>query len=339
MRTLLTHARASKVHTRHQNSYITHDLEGCTDYISESGSHALKPGEFICVDCSDSLFIALGSSLTIEGVVMEGDEIKTLSPVENAWGATTGIYKVTATKDETVNIYFPPQDLYFSWSEQYMDSFYEDVIKKNFTAYMGQVSVLSLRQKRNMTLTTKLEVFNNDKEYGYSAGGEAMLVFNPNNTSVTFHYDENVIQLNTKPSLQLNDKGYNQTIGQWIRIDSPFPIDFPCTTPDFLTPDTNLDEGVGHYEYFLTCEIESESVPPNFPDIDVKLTKNTIYSEDTEGYSFAAEEPSDKPLDGGVIAAIVIVVVVVVAAIVAVIVCYFLKCFCFKKKDKSSSSS
>ena len=334
MKTLLTQLRADKTPPHSKNSYITHSLTGCTNFITKSGSFDLKPDQFVCVDSSDSLFIALGSSLTIEGVVMEDEKEKTLEPVQNAWGATTGKYKVTASKEETINIHFPPQDISIDWSEKLGQSEYMDIIKKNFTASLNAIHVLSLRKSRSMTLTNKYQVFNDDEKYGYNSEGENLLVFNPNSATVTFYYDENEINLETTPAFKLNDKGYNETSGQWIEIDYR-PYDDPLTFPDDITADTNLDEGVGDYKYLVTCDINSESVPPNFPDIDIKLTRNTIYSEDTEQYSFM----TGGKLSGGEIAAIVIAVVVVVAIIIVLIVCYCCKLCCFKKKDKSSSSS
>ena len=332
MKTLLAQLRARNSHPQTQNSYITHDLTGCTDYITESGSHTLKKDEFVCVDCTGSLFIALGSSLTIEGVVREDGQEKYLEPVKNAWGASTGRYKVTATKDETVNIYLPPRSIYFEMSQNNVDSEYNELTKKNGTSRYNGIAVLSLRESRGVTLTSKVEIFNNDEEFGYNIDTESMIVFNPNNASVTFHYDEEEIYIDTQPDFALNDDGSNQTIGQWIVIqynayNSPIEFDIEETT--------NLDDLTGDYKYTVTCDIDSvNSVPDNFPDNDVKLTRNTIFSEDTEQYSFM----TGGKLSAGVIAAIVIAVVVVVALIVVLIVCYCCKCCCFKK-DKSSSSS
>ena len=159
-----------------------------------------------------------------------------------------------------------------------------------------------------------------------------MIVFNPSNASITFHYDEEKIYIDTVPEFALNSDGYNQTIGQWISITynpyyNPMEIDIDKVQ--------NLDELTGDYKWTVTCDIDSvNSVPDNFPDNDVKLTRNTIFSEDTEQYSFM----TGGKLSAGVIAAIVIAVVVVVALIVVLIVCYCCKCCCFKK-DKSSSSS
>ena len=195
MKTLLAQLRARNSHPQTQNSYITHDLTGCTDYITESGSHTLKKDEFVCVDCTGSLFIALGSSLTIEGVVREDGQEKYLEPVKNAWGASTGRYKVTATKDETVNIYLPPRSIYFEMSQNNVDSEYNELTKKNGTSRYNGIAVLSLRESRGVTLTSKVEIYNNDEEFGYNADTESMIVFNPNNASVTFHYDEEEIYI------------------------------------------------------------------------------------------------------------------------------------------------
>ena len=82
MKALLAQLRARNSHPQAQNSYITHDLTGCTNYIIESGSYPLKKDEFVCVDVSWSVFIALGSSLTIEGVGMENEKEKYIGPVK-----------------------------------------------------------------------------------------------------------------------------------------------------------------------------------------------------------------------------------------------------------------
>ena len=42
MKALLAQLRARNSHPQAQNSYITHDLTGCTNYIIESGSYPLK---------------------------------------------------------------------------------------------------------------------------------------------------------------------------------------------------------------------------------------------------------------------------------------------------------
>ena len=214
---------------------------------------------------------------------MEDEKEKNIGPVQNAWGATTGLYKVTATKNETVNIYFPDYSVEMSFHNK--GSEYLETMKKNFSSDIKFASVLSLRKSRSMTLTFKFEVFNNDEAYGIITEIEYLLVFNPNNATVTFHYDEKETQLDTRPSLKLNDKGYNQTTGPWVKMEyGPYNLHF--VDSDDITPKTNLDEGVGDYKYLVTCDIDSESVPPNFPDIDVKLTRNTIFSEETEQYSF-----------------------------------------------------
>ena len=70
----------------------------------------LLPNDFICLYSYDA-FVALGDNLTIEGVTLADDDQgrvlpnQIIPPKQYAWGGSTGVFKITATKSTYVNIY------------------------------------------------------------------------------------------------------------------------------------------------------------------------------------------------------------------------------------------
>ena len=320
MKTLLANLRAQQ-----SNEVDMSDCgRGSHQYHRADYSPNLKAGEFVCVGAEKTFFVALGDSLRIEGVGSRGNK-PNIGPVENAWGATTGQYKITATKDTKVNIFFPTREVLTSFIHELPIK----VESKDATMRREYNTVLSLRESRGLTITSQIK-FDKDESL-VTVKAEELVSFNPHNAKIVYHYDEEKVKLNSKPAAKLNADDNNETNSKWITSMAE-PLNSPV---NFERPqDFRWDDVDDKYTYIITCDIDSTSVPDYFPDIDVNLSENTIFSDESEAYSFM----TGGKLSAGVIAAIVIAVVVVVALIVILIVCYCCKCCCFKK-DKSSSSS
>ena len=78
--------------------------EGCSSCIqlpaySSYGTAKMTEKQCACVDSSYYASFVFGDGLTIEGIGNDGKEIPAKT---NAWGGSTGYFKVTATKDTDV---------------------------------------------------------------------------------------------------------------------------------------------------------------------------------------------------------------------------------------------
>ena len=90
------------------------------------GTFSVKKDECACFDSSRYGFLVIGDGLTIEGNDYNG---KAIAPVQNAWGAATGYYKITATTDTTV--YYAITDISPEKEDGYDDR-YIAVFKKSW---------------------------------------------------------------------------------------------------------------------------------------------------------------------------------------------------------------
>ena len=70
---------------------------------SNNHEYQMKGGEYKCIVETET-FLVTGKSFTIEGVNLETGE-SLGDPVEKAYGATEGLYKVTANEDTTATFY------------------------------------------------------------------------------------------------------------------------------------------------------------------------------------------------------------------------------------------
>ena len=109
MKSLLAGQRAANLSKRSLKS--DYYVQECAyeDYINPpinlnelnnlSAVRHMSAGDRLCLDVQHSAFFIYGDSITIEGVTSSGASI---GPITNAWGASTGLYKATATKDTDV---------------------------------------------------------------------------------------------------------------------------------------------------------------------------------------------------------------------------------------------
>ena len=326
MKTLLSSLRAQDktsqaLSTKPTKSSHVLSVEECGTedhpYITSDATYQMKAGEFICINVSDKFFISLGDSLTIEGTGHDGKEI---AAVQNAYAGTTGLYKVTATKDTSVNVYIPTDERFYSFllAEKEPDYSYQDgdyyIVRKSDPRY-----VLSFRKRRGLTVSYDFDVNLHDKNVSLEYKTETLISFNPNNHSVIYQYYAKKIGLFTIPEGRTKtEDDYEQAQGEWVYTA---PNDKNATIKD----NANWDDLEGYHRFKVTCTIDSAEVPPFFPDTDVKLLPNTIYSDQTEAYSFLA----GGKLSAGVVAAIVVGCLVAVIIIISIICCCCCKgCSC-----------
>ena len=331
MKTLLTHLRALRTPQTQDNSFIPIELLNCTtnNTISSDYSGNLTANDFICVNAKKHYFIALGDSLTILGVGNSTGMEVNLGPVNKAWGATTGLYMLKATKDTSLNIYF---SRFSGMSESETKNTYNKKLQKNYSKSTEKEVILSIGKSRTITIAEEIVVKNNAQVLTQKKETEKLIVFNPFNATIKYTYDKTQIYPDTEPEYRLIG-GINQTQDTWIESQVE-PINPPLGDDVFDHPERyNLDDLVGKYKYTLKCEITSTSVPDYFPSVNVKLTPDTILSKESESYSFM----TGGSLSPGETAAIVIVVIAVVAAVAVLIVCWFFKWLCFKKEKVSDS--
>ena len=190
MQNFLSQARARNlIHYNVQES--TEDIEGCNEYYVAGQDkvplkYTMAKDEFLCINALSSDFLILGDSLTIEGIA-NGTKI---GPTPNAWGATKGKYKVTATKNTSVTFMSPPK---FSSSETegepipgynvqcilVMKKKYKGTIRSHVKIHQNKFqiyeyqAVMTLHPNATFTLTPKGNAINTgfDGIDGYFLGG------------------------------------------------------------------------------------------------------------------------------------------------------------------------
>ena len=336
MKTVLAQARANNLS---QVSKRPLELEGCDQYHNQDYQGQLNANEVFCVDARNTVFVALGDSLRIEG---QSQSDRTPIPaVENAWAGTTGYYKITATKSTSLSVYLlknidldPEGDM-----EDRLD-LNIPIVNIGISYHTLKHYVLSLRESRGLIVTAEYTL-QLENPYTYDWEEETLWIFNPNNAKLTFSLDEEVSELQTEPQATKSGDKYTLTskntklqAGNGV-IDSDTIIEM-VTNAAMGRPSVS-DDIKGNHKFTVHVDIDSDSVPDYFPDKDIELKPNTIYNDDSESYSFM----TGGGLSTTTIIIIVVVVVVVVVAIVILILAYCCHCCCFKKKKggKSSSSS
>ena len=270
--------------------------------------YQLAAGDFICVDASNTAFIALGKSLEISGNGQDGRE---LSSSANAWGASRGWYKIRATTATEVTLYMNEKIAVPDSNEMHFEG-YPNV--KGTYHY-----ILSIKDDWNGFGYSDFEAKSFDKqkpnEVEAVTQSEIIYLLNPMKSEITM--------------VPKADANIDPTPAGGIQIDKKF------TTFDELIafqPLTNIDELVkGDVEldkkYVSRVNFaydHDENIPAYWPDINIELRGSNIFDDNSESYKFLGHGG----LTVGEIAAIVVACCIVVIIIICVIVCCICKSIC-----------
>ena len=254
-------------------------VEGCDQCksIHQSLSN-LKKDDCICYDASDyEAFFVIGNGLEIEGYDSKGNKI---GPVQNAWGASTGSYKITLKQDTDVSfrssaVSIPP----FSYEGQI--EHYIVVFKKNWE---GQIHTTYDVRKDGSTI-----------EYEY------LYFYAPDTSAVKVTYEtENNANCAVDPSVETSEKA-DTVSGQWVSL---------------TVANMEADE-VGEFTAELDVTSSVTNPPSYYPDKIFEVKRDMIFSAALPDYEFLDVGGG---LSGGAIAGIVIACVVVVGVVVFCVV-------------------
>ena len=312
------------------------EVEGCDEsniytpeYSYSNGyeyyERDLKENEFICYQTVYT-FLAFGDStdsLIIGGELdrPEGEESIQLDPVNNAFGGSCGLFKITATKDTKVRIYdFVPNFMI------------GDGIDESMGVTIDLKYYLMLSKNWEGTLTTSYKF---TQPFGVSK--EQLVVFNPLGSSLTITStgDGGIILYDNDqqepPSYNMPNSGNGN--GPVISV--------------YCEVDTTLIQELKTYTVTGNVKVESDSIPDFYPDTIVRVDPLSIFTYANEekpgensGNGDNKLDDEDNKLTGGEIAGISIACVVVVAIVIFCVVWFaILKKGCSKSKVGNEEQS
>ena len=280
--------------------------------------YSLPANDFICVDASDTAFLALGDSLEISGNTQDN---RTIGPRSNAWGGTRGWYKIRATKETDVTL-FMSQQINVPESYEYQIDGYPNV--KGTSHY-----VMSLKNEWDGFGYTDVELKSFDKSKPNEAEGssqsEIIYILNPGKSEVKFEPKCSKTRIVPEPEGGFQKDQEYFLHDQLIEFQPVYK-----NIGDFLNEEIELDH---KYVSLVLFRYEHESKPAYWPDINVELRGSDIFDENTESYSFLGHGK----LQTWEIALIVVACLVVVLIIIIVIIyccCRSICCCCKCCQDK-----
>ena len=257
--------------------------DGCRIASSDAnkGTQEFPDKYCICVDSRNYAFFTFGEGLTIEGADKDGKKFGTST---NAWGGSSGYFKISTTKPTEVTYFF--QAIYVN-DFDIPTAEYED--RQIFVAkdWEGTIKFVADIEKMDPP-TGKYQ-----KETVYVGAKKVTL---------TYETEADVsVSVDPEPEGEINTK--KGTVSGSLIKASPYIKDFG-----------NGKEGKFEAEAKLNIKINEK--PKFYPDIIFQLKQNQIFDDNLEEYEFLSEEG----LSAGAIAGIVIACVVVVGVVVFCIV-------------------
>ena len=306
MKTILAQNMARNASFRKVINNKSPTPEGCTDveslhypFISTEINISTSP---ICFDVTDTAFFIFGESIIIEGF---GNNGYVIGPVQNAWGATTGIFKVTAPKLTTATLLMS-SSIEFPENEDENDE--ENPLVENHR----QILIM----KRHYTGKIASSFFYFNKE-NIQLNIQHLNILYPN------------ITMKIKPdkkSLFSYDFIYDQFFSGEATKEQIFKAHYISGYMAPYKQNSTFMQMTGEF----TVNIPNDN--KYFPNKVVELIPNTIYSASTKDYTGL------NVLSDGSIAAIIISVIVVVGCWIFSFVWFvILKKKCPKLKPSNKS--
>ena len=249
--------------------------DSCQEISLEQITSA-KQGQCFCIELPSeynyvNYVLIVGDGLTIEGYNTLNNHI---GPIENAFGASTGYYKITATKDTPIAYYRGA----FSGDEE---SNYIVIFKNSWEGTLQSVSDIESWEQKRGTFSQERAIFFSPSEitlqYELKEGDLSLIV------------DEQTIR---DPQTQGTVSGMHITIG---------------STPVFERGQT------GKFEASVDVTSSVANPPSYYPDKIFQIKPNLIFSAALEDYEFLSDQGglSGGAIAGIVIACIVVVAVIV----------------------------
>ena len=237
----------------------------------------VKEEDCFCVDSTEYASFVLGEGIEIEGIGADGSK---LGPVQNAWGATTGYYKATATKDTTIAYFVNQIEVY----EQNPSTVYnQKVVLQDWEGTLN--TVVDVKNVETGDITQTADVL-------YTA-----------DLQVTISYDsDSEVSANVDGDWKEGLPKKGSVTGQYVEFS---------TYPEVPEPTT-----VGKYTSQAKVTVKIDQKPPFYPNTIITLEPNKIYSVDNTN----PDNDDPDGLSAGAIAGIVIACVVVVGVVVFCVV-------------------
>ena len=317
--TLFANRIFNNIAKKHKESKVT--IDGCTgvsligDSFPDQDRH-LKKGEYVCVE-TESSFLAIGKGLTIEG--KDYDTGKDIPKVENAFGGTYGIFKITATEETDVSLY-------------YIDAFYSETIEEEDGTTTSKY-YLFLKQETSVELSGSIRLnMEEGKVYRDLIFGifKNTLGMKASITRKEGLYDYTYFDANDE------QKSKELTSDNLLDITSKFLLVSPNYDLENIDPTTFTGT-----TSTIQVDVKADKIMENWPNKNIELTRATIFGPDTPEISFSkgGDNPPSDGLGTGEIIGIVIACIVVVGAIVFCVVWFVvLKKGCCNNKSSTPSA-
>ena len=269
--------------------------------------YSLSAGQFICVNASNTAFIALGDSLEISG---NGQDGRALGPRSDAWGATRGWYKISATVGTEVTLYMDEKivvpdsyEMHFNGYPNVKGTYHYIMSIKNSWNGFGYSDFEAKSFNRNTP-----------NEVDAVTQSEIIYLLNPMKSEITMvPKAEAYIDPEPAGGAHINQKF--KTREQLITFQ-------PLTNIDQLVQG-EIEIGK-KYVSRVNFAYDHDNTPSNWPNINVELSGSDIFDDDTESYKFLGHGR----LTIVEIAIIVIVCLVVILVIIGIIIGCLCKSIC-----------
>ena len=276
------------------------------------GFFELKKGDCFCFDSSDGVSFIFSPNLRVEGNAVGGSY---LGPVDHAWGASTGYFKVTLLED------LEPETFYSSNEVKLLD---------NILSIPGDLRNIAIFKDWEGTIKSEVDIQDKDRLQG-DLTGEIVYALAPEVT-VSFETDEMVYASwdgnNVSP-------GSNQQKGT-VTTNRAYGFAAPTDVYNALTKlDPSLVDNK-KYEAKASITVTLNDQTPWYPNKIFQMKPNMIFDNSVEEYEFL----DGGGLSAGAIAGIVIACAVVVGVVVFCIVWFVVlkKGCCCGKGGKNSDA-
>ena len=231
---------------------------------------SMTQGECFCMDLQNFYLLALGDGLTIEGNTNQGKQI---GPIENAWGASGGYYKFTATKDTPVTFYSSSIPEHTSDTQRH----HIVIFKKNWEGKLKSSSDIQSWESQMVI-------------------DETAIFLSPTEITVTYKATEGEI---------------GGTVDQYTSIENNEGTVKGKSI--FISPSVVFERGqTGKFEASADITSSVADPPSYYPDKIFEVKDSIIFSSALEDYQFQSDDEglSGGEIAGIVIACVVVVGVV-----------------------------
>ena len=267
----------------------------CTDYgtVSDFGEAQIPiiKDQCFCIDSSSHVTFLFAEGLRVEGYGSDGSK---LGPVDNAWGVSTGYFKVTPTKTVN-NAYYWVNDISLEPPLPIDGDWRHIAVFKDFDGKI--TSEVDIKDKTRLEGDLKAEIV-------YTIAPTATVTYETDDVFVPSNY------YNVQLSPGSNDQKGSLTLEKGRAFVSPTDL-----YQAYKTQNLGLIENK-KYEAEASATVTINKKPPFYPNKIFQMKPNQIYTDNVEEYEFL----SGGGLSGGAIAGIVISCIVVVGVVVFCIV-------------------